>query len=89
MGKARMYGKKSNYIPNAQADRRRRPKLHEKHLQAVDDERIEERRERKMLKELERMKYGVFECEPLSSYGNGLEVIGNIHDNPELLEVPR
>ena len=30
--------------------------------------------------------YGVFECEPLSSYGDDIEVIGNIHDNPELLE---
>ena len=30
--------------------------------------------------------YGVFECEPLSSYGDDVEVIGNIHDNPELLE---
>ena len=29
--------------------------------------------------------YGVFECEPLSSYGNDVEVIGNIHDNLELL----
>ena len=29
--------------------------------------------------------YGVFECEPLSSYGDDVEVIGNIHDNPELL----
>lgn len=30
--------------------------------------------------------YGVFECEPLSSYGDDVEVIGNIHDNPELIE---
>ena len=33
--------------------------------------------------------YGVFECEPLSSYGDDIEVIGNIHDNPELLEVSK
>lgn len=58
MGKARKYGMKSNYVPNAQADRRRRPKIHERHLQTVEEERIEERRERKMMKELERMKYG-------------------------------
>lgn len=31
--------------------------------------------------------YGIIECEPLSSYGGDVEVIGNIHDNPELLEV--
>lgn len=30
--------------------------------------------------------YGVFESEPLSSYGDDIEVIGNIHDNPELLK---
>ena len=30
--------------------------------------------------------YGCFEAEPLSSYGDDIEVIGNIHDNPELLE---
>lgn len=58
MSKARKYGMKSSYVPNAQADRRRRPKLHDKHLQTVDEERIEERRKRKMLRELERMKYG-------------------------------
>lgn len=28
--------------------------------------------------------YGCFEAEPLSSYGDDMEVIGNIHDNPEL-----
>ena len=31
--------------------------------------------------------YGVIECEPLSSYGEDIEIIGNIHDNPEMLEV--
>lgn len=30
--------------------------------------------------------YGVFESEPLSSYSDYIEVIGNIHDNSELLE---
>lgn len=30
--------------------------------------------------------YGVFECEPLSSYGDDIEVIGNVHDTPELLK---
>ena len=30
--------------------------------------------------------YGCFEAEPLSSYGDDIEVIGNIHDNPELLK---
>ena len=30
--------------------------------------------------------YGCFEAEPLSSYGHDIGVIGNIHDNPELLE---
>lgn len=30
--------------------------------------------------------YGCFEAESLSSYGDDIEVIGNIHDNPELLE---
>ena len=30
--------------------------------------------------------YGVIECEPLSSYGEDIMVIGNIHDNPELLK---
>ena len=30
--------------------------------------------------------YGVFECESLSSYGDEVEIIGNVHDNPELLE---
>ena len=29
--------------------------------------------------------YGCFEAEPLSSYGDDVEVIGNIHDNPEPL----
>ena len=29
--------------------------------------------------------YGCFEAEPLSSYGDDVEVIGNIHDDPELL----
>ena len=33
--------------------------------------------------------YGVIECEPLSSYGDDVEVIGNIHDNPELVEAVR
>ena len=33
--------------------------------------------------------YGVFECEPLSSYGDDVEIIGNIHDNPELLETEK
>ena len=28
--------------------------------------------------------YGCFEAEPLSSYGDDIEVIGNIHDNQEL-----
>ena len=32
--------------------------------------------------------YGCFEAEPLSSYGDDIEIIGNIHDNPELLEAP-
>lgn len=31
--------------------------------------------------------YGCFEAEPLSSYVDDIEVIGNIHDNPELMEV--
>lgn len=31
-------------------------------------------------------KYGCFQEVLLSSYGDGLEIIGNIHDNPELLE---
>ena len=30
--------------------------------------------------------YGCFEAEPLSSYGDDIEIIGSIHDNPELLE---
>ena len=30
--------------------------------------------------------YGIIECEPLSSYGDDIMVIGNIHDNPELLK---
>lgn len=30
--------------------------------------------------------YGCFEAEPLSSYGDDIEVIGNIHDNPELVK---
>ena len=30
--------------------------------------------------------YGCFEAEPLSSYGDDIEVIGNIHDNQELLK---
>ena len=30
--------------------------------------------------------YGCFEAEPLSSYCDDIEVIGNIHDNPELLK---
>ena len=30
--------------------------------------------------------YGCFEAEPLSSYGDDIEIIGNVHDNPELLE---
>lgn len=29
--------------------------------------------------------YGCFEAEPLSSYGDDIEVIGNVHDTPELL----
>ena len=28
--------------------------------------------------------YGCFEAEPLSSYGDDIEVIGNIHGNPEM-----
>ena len=31
--------------------------------------------------------YGCFEADPLLSYGDDIEVIGNIHDNPELLAV--
>lgn len=31
--------------------------------------------------------YGCFEAEPLSSYGDEIEVIGNIHDNTELLKM--
>ena len=31
-------------------------------------------------------KYGCFEAEPLSSYGDDIEIIGNIHDNTELLK---
>ena len=30
--------------------------------------------------------YGCFEAEPLSSYGDDIEIIGNIHDNPEFSE---
>lgn len=30
--------------------------------------------------------YGCFEAEPLYSYGDDIEIIGNITDNPELLE---
>ena len=30
--------------------------------------------------------YGCFEAEPLSSYGDDIEVIGNIHDNPKMLK---
>ena len=30
--------------------------------------------------------YGCFEAEPLSSYGDDIEVTGNIHDNSELLK---
>ncbi len=30
--------------------------------------------------------YGVFECEPLINYRGSIEIIGNIHDNPELLK---
>lgn len=30
--------------------------------------------------------YGCFEAEPLSSYGDDIEIIDNIHDNPELLK---
>lgn len=30
--------------------------------------------------------YGCFESEPLSSYGDGIEIIGNIHDNPEFMK---
>lgn len=30
--------------------------------------------------------YGCLEAEPLSSYGDDIEVIGNIHDNQELLK---
>ena len=30
--------------------------------------------------------YDCFEAEPLSSYGDDIEVIGNIHDNSELLK---
>ena len=30
--------------------------------------------------------YGAFECEPLESYGDDIEIIGNIHDNPELVK---
>lgn len=29
--------------------------------------------------------YGLTECEPLESYGEDIEIIGNIHDNKELL----
>ena len=30
--------------------------------------------------------YGCFESEPLSSYGDDIEIIGNIHDNPEFMK---
>ena len=30
--------------------------------------------------------YGRFESEPLSSYGDDIEIIGNIHDNPEFMK---
>ena len=30
--------------------------------------------------------YGCFEAEPLSSYGDDIEIVGRIHDSPEFLE---
>lgn len=60
MSKARVYGFNKTYIPNAKADAYRRRKLHDKHREVADTDtdRAEERRIRKEMRELEKMKYG-------------------------------
>ena len=60
MGKARLYGMKSTFIPNAQADRRYRQKIFNHRSDVVDrlqsGELQERRQERRQMEELKRMK---------------------------------
>ena len=58
MGKPRMYGMKSSYIPNARADMRFNKKLYQRGREYTDKHEavVQEIRERREMKQLERMK---------------------------------
>lgn len=68
MGKARLYGMKPTFIPNAQADRRHRQKIFNHRSDVVDrlqSGELQERRQiKEQIKELKRMKE--------EAYANGL-----------------
>ena len=56
MGKTRLYGLKSTFIPNAQADRRHRQKIFNHRSDVVDRLQSGELQERRQMKEQERRK---------------------------------
>lgn len=56
MGRARLYGMKSTFIPNAQADRRYRQKIFNHRSDVVDRLQSGELQERRQMEELKRMK---------------------------------
>ena len=56
MGKARLYGMKSTFIPNAQADRRHRQKIFNHRSDVVDRLQSGELQEHRQIKELKRLK---------------------------------
>lgn len=60
MGKARLIGMRSSYIPNARADMRFNKKLYQRGREYTDRHEavVQEIRERREMEELERMKRG-------------------------------
>lgn len=56
MGKARLYGMKSTFIPNAQADRHHRQKIFNHRSDVVDRLQSGEQQECRQIKELKRLK---------------------------------
>ena len=56
MGKARLYGMKSTFVPNAQADRRHHQKIFNHRSDVVDRLQSGALQERRQMKELKRLK---------------------------------